>query len=100
MEFGVLESTRTLFLHREERVETGGYEFNRQEAGGDSGGVKLKQVKSRCEKAKKLLWVRVIDQRQWMNQKMSNYQECESSCVKQNRRMSQPALGLVKGEST
>jgi hypothetical protein len=34
---GCLVSTRTLFLHREERVETGGYEFNRQDAGGDSG---------------------------------------------------------------
>ena len=32
-----LTSTRTLFLHREKRVETGGYEFNRQEAGGNSG---------------------------------------------------------------
>ena len=30
------DSTQTPFLHREERVESGGYEFNRQEAGGDS----------------------------------------------------------------
>ena len=30
------DSTQTPFLHREERVESGGYEFNRQEASGDS----------------------------------------------------------------
>ena len=71
-------STQTPFLHREGRVESGGYEFNRQEAGGDSGGVKLEQVKSRCEKEKKLLWICVIDQRHWMNQKTAKYQECES----------------------
>ena len=55
-------------MHREERVETGGYEFNRQEAGGGSEKVKLKQVKSQCEKVKKLLWICAIDQIHWMNQ--------------------------------
>ena len=41
-------------------------------------GVKLEQVKSGCEIAKKLLWICVIDQRLLVNQKMAIYQECES----------------------
>jgi hypothetical protein len=52
---GGLVSTRTLFLHREERVETGGYEFNRQEAGGNSGRSEAKTGEVAALKRKKTL---------------------------------------------
>jgi hypothetical protein len=52
-----LVSTRTPFLHREERVETRGYEFNRQATGGNSGDVGQKMGEEAVRKRKKLLWV-------------------------------------------
>ena len=48
-------STRTLFLHREERVETGGFGFNRQEAGGDSARSEAKTGQVAVQKREKTL---------------------------------------------
>ena len=52
---GGLDSTQTPFLHWEGRVESGGYEFNRQETGGDSERSEVKPGQVAVQKSEKTI---------------------------------------------
>ena len=100
LNWGCLNSTRTPFFHREERVESGGAGFNTQVAGGIFKETVTENGEVAVRKREKTLMCLRYRPGTIMNQETTHFGEYESSCACRSRRMSQPPLRLAKGEST